>query len=640
MVYQYLLTTSKQIVTKWWTFVEGIFDTTSFLPYLRSDAQSKFYQSLLYKTCLSYDVNGHTIDYKDDMCHVITKDYQHYTVSLNSGNTWSDWVPVSMDDIFFSYNTVLSHNQRDIDQLKQYEEVKVKYAENWKINVTFPKASIDNTLFFTNFILPKHALTDVNLEQYQKNFAIEPVYNKCARIVPQATDQYSLVFDLSACSDSHLWFYQIKNNISFDIFEDAVNTHGSIIDAYTYPKQLSGYIQEKLLTNKYMTLFFNTKSKRTSVRLRRSLWWFINYQTNQHIDQEKEILYPYNEDIFRKFLSTGGNIKDFLWRVDSTEALSKWDLLDIGISELPETISISGENQKLVYFIENIKNIFTLRLNFDTSYDKIIIHHNNGVWYTPKSYSKKNKSAKYNIGNKFDNLQAGINKYTIYGFKWSKKILIATIDVYNLKWGSLTQEDIWQDHVQENLRFVYYNDADSLAVVEYLKTLFSQYDILNHFSFIPVNSVEEMEWILLAWDYDIVLNTINMWFKKDLSNIFSSDKVQINHSQYSSARFISLLQQYLQAKSKQKETLLEQVNTIYSTDMPFIILWTVYKPLYIKESTKNKLQWVDSGFIFHQENWRNIIYHNLQLVENINIDMWNAWSLHKFNQFLHYALKH
>ncbi|NOZ44834.1 MAG: hypothetical protein GXP45_06965 [bacterium] len=181
-----------------------------------------------------------------------------------------------MDDVFYTYNDVLSHNIRDINYLKQYDGVEVSHKNN-QITVKFPTASIDNTLFFNNFILPRHALLNANLKQYQNDFAIEPIYNKCAHIVPQSKDPYSLVFDLSACPDSHLGFYQIKNNISFDLFEQAVNTHGSIIDAYSYPKQLSGYDKINLLTNKYVTLFFNTKSKRTSVRLRRSLGGLIAY---------------------------------------------------------------------------------------------------------------------------------------------------------------------------------------------------------------------------------------------------------------------------------------------------------------------------------------------------------------------------
>jgi hypothetical protein len=67
-------------------------------------------------------------------------------------------------------------------------------------------------------------------------------------------------------------------------------------------------------------------------------------------------------------------------------------LEDIGIKRLPDSINITGTEQKLVFFVENINNIFTLEMKFDTAYDKIEIHHNTDAGYTPKSYSKKSKS--------------------------------------------------------------------------------------------------------------------------------------------------------------------------------------------------------------------------------------------------------
>jgi ABC-type transport system substrate-binding protein len=215
-------------------------------------------------------------------------------------------------------------------------------------------------------------------------------------------------------------------------------------------------------------------------------------------------------------------------------------------------------------------------------------------------------------------------------------VLVASIDVYNLKGDTLTQDDLGgSEQIQENLSFVYYDDYISNAVVEQLKKVFEQHDILNYFDFVKVSSVEEMEGKLLAGDYDIVLNTINMGFKKDISAILSSEKVQINHSQYKNPRLITLIQQYLQTKDK--SSLAGEINDIYAKDMPFVMLGTSYEPLYIKEATLAKF--AGSGTDLHQENRRQEIYKNMHLVQNINIDVDNAWSLKKFILFLKYGLK-
>ena len=81
--YQYVWVSSTQVNNKGGTFVEGIFGNTSYLPYLRNDMQSNFYQGLLFNGCLkpSYDKMAST--YISDLCTVTTKDNQNYNVTLN-----------------------------------------------------------------------------------------------------------------------------------------------------------------------------------------------------------------------------------------------------------------------------------------------------------------------------------------------------------------------------------------------------------------------------------------------------------------------------------------------------------------------------------------------------------------------------
>lgn len=77
--YQYVWFSSEELSTKGGTFVEAIFDTTSYLPYLRSDVQSTFYQGLLFNSCLK--LNGSSA-YVSDLCTVQTTDNQTYMITL------------------------------------------------------------------------------------------------------------------------------------------------------------------------------------------------------------------------------------------------------------------------------------------------------------------------------------------------------------------------------------------------------------------------------------------------------------------------------------------------------------------------------------------------------------------------------
>ena len=97
---------------------------------------------------------------------------------------------------------------------------------------------------------------------------MKPVYTNCANLVADSSDPYSLIFNLVNCPDTNLNFYQVKDTQTFDAFR---NNPSPMIDAYVGMETLNGYIPENLLTNKLVTVFFNTNSKKLYVRTRRVL---------------------------------------------------------------------------------------------------------------------------------------------------------------------------------------------------------------------------------------------------------------------------------------------------------------------------------------------------------------------------------
>jgi len=58
--------------------------------------------------------------------------------------------------------------------LDTYKNIAVELVEN-KVKVTFPQASSDNMIFFTNFILPQHLLANKTRDEYVQLFAENPV---------------------------------------------------------------------------------------------------------------------------------------------------------------------------------------------------------------------------------------------------------------------------------------------------------------------------------------------------------------------------------------------------------------------------------------------------------------------------------
>ena len=412
VIYQYLRSSSKQIITKWWTFVEWIFDTTSFLPYLSNDWQSKFYQWFLFKKCLEVNINKDwSLSYENSLCNVSTRDYKTYYVSAIGGQIRSDGVPFSIDDVYFTYKEIINKNRFNLAYLDVYSGIEVEMEWD-KVKVSFKNSSEDNTLFFTKHILPRHALLEPNIDMYQQSFAIKPDYNNCAKIKSQSTDQYSLIFDLSNCKDTNLWFYQIKNMLSFDNFKESVNQlNWSIIDAYISEETLKWYQSVNLESNKLVTLFFNTKSWKMTVRLRRALWWLINY--NFFSWDENTYIKKYDRDIFNYFLSTWTNIGDFIERITIDNHLSKKDLIEGGVWEMTWNLKFTRNHKVFVFYTEDEKQEFPMKFEFESLYDKVAIQHNSWDLYYPSSYDKKNKTIEYNISQKNNNLLLWINNYII-----------------------------------------------------------------------------------------------------------------------------------------------------------------------------------------------------------------------------------
>lgn len=624
VIYQYLWSSSKQVITKWGTFIEGIFSTTSFLPYLNNDWQSKFYQWLMFDKCLDFEIdkNGKP-EYKNKLCDVSTRDYKTYYVTLNTGHIWSNGVPMSIDDILFSYEEIIQKNSFNLAYLEKYSNIKVELGWN-KVKVEFENSSEDNNLFFTNYILPKHAILAPNIDMYQQNFAIEPIYNNCAKIKSQSTDQYSLIFDLSDCADTNLWFYQIKNTISFESFKENVNQlHGSIIDAYIWEENLKWYKEINLESNKLVSLFFNTKSNKMTVRVRRALGWLINH--NFFDWEDNEYMTKYDRDIFNKHLSTGNNIWDFISRINENWTLSKSELIESGVGELVTDLSFSNKEKAFTFYTEDQKQEFNLKLSFDTDYDKVAIQSNAGDLYYPNSYNKKNKNLSYVISEKNKNLNKGLNTYIIFGFNKDKKEQAWSINIYNM-----SDNETIEKEYKETLKILYFDNTISNYVVWKLKQIFKEQEISDAFVYDKISDSNELEGKIIAWEYDIFVNVIDMGLSSDISKLFSSENPKNNPSQYTNARLVSLLKQYNESKNKSK--IADEINTISSNDMPIVILGRQYIKLNLKESMANKLD-IDK-LDMYEYNWRELIYKNLSLTENIYID---KERVKKFKNFLDFV---
>ena len=642
--YFYVLATWSQEDKKGWTFVEWIFNEVSYLPYLKSDDQSVFYQKFLFRSCLNlykdwdndqwengiYD--GEDIAYAQDLCKVYTEDNQNYVLRLadESANR-SDWTPVTIQDIFFTYDEIVRKNRWEIQSLNARNSVSVALEDD-KVKVTFPTKNSDNVNFFTNAILPKHVVDSMNLEEYKNYFSVSPVTNWCAKIMPQTKDVNSLIFDLNECTDTNFAYYQVKNYESFEEFENFLKwkNEKAMVDAYTSINWLEWFTGQNVLTSKLLWVFFNTDSWKANIRLRRSLWWLIYH--NFFTWGYEQYLKEYDWEFLNYYVSAGENVAEMINRMSLSddEAVDANDLKDSWAQELPSSMSINGVDRKFVFFLEKPEGDKDLEIKFSNEFSNIKVKASSdwSIW-GPKNYKTSDNRSVYKLIN-WKNLKVWVNNFTISWFIKNKTYTIASIDIYVFEKlsASKSEDNQWK------LNVLYYNDLPSAFAIQQMRDIFQNAWILENFVFEPVYNAEELEWKLLMWTYDIYVWTIDLWSRKDVLPLFWTEDPLLNPSRYRNPILNSLINQFYKTRD---ENVRSQINILLAQDMPVIFIWNTYEPIQLQEEIKDMIFSDDEDGNkkeVYAYKWRYDIYSHYSIVHSVRLNSKNAFNSENFETFL------
>jgi len=90
---------------------------------------------------------------------------------------------------------------------------------------------------------------------------------------------------------------------------------------------------------------------------------------------------------------------------------------------------------------------------------------------------------------------------------------------------------------------------------------------------------------------------------------------------------------------KGKKRSLVEINSIYSKDMPLVILGKEYLSINFKPDVMDRLFSSGINQEMNEYNRRQYIYKNLKLVNNVHIDGKKIWNFNNFSSFLTNAIK-
>ena len=610
--------------------MEAVFGAVGYLPYASNDQDDFFYQGLLFNSCLSARQEVNNVVYDPQLCTVKTANNQDYTVTINSGYNRSDGNPVTLEDVFFTFQNIIKSNTWARPRLDTYRSLEIKKLSDTSIQVTFPYESVDNMIFFTNYILPQHILANTSYDDYVNTYGRSPVASNCAAIQKTVNDPDSLVFDLSKCDYTNVMFYQLKRFTDFTAFQNYVKA-GGLIHFYEHPIALEGYDTQQLLNSDLETIFFNTQSKLLSPQIDRSLAGFISskfYGTGY-----TQYLYK-NQFVFDKFLSDGTGIQANLAHMGTNKS-GTVDLSLLNIQPLPKAITITTGDRKFVYTLSQINGgVFNLQINLDYAYPRIQIVHDSDKAFEPSTYDKTKKVTFYNLV-PGDTIKPGHNQYKIYALEKNstKQNYVAMLDIRYMT--DPQKEAAAATSSGQKISVIYYDEPTSDFVVQRLQALFAQYKIDNYFDFMPFTSAEEFQGKIASQDYDVVIRSIRRGLKQDISNLFLTDSPLVNPSLYVNQSLASLITEYLGSSDNNKvhTDLKANIDSIYAKDAPLVVLGQPYVFVHYNKGLN-----VGSGQREYLTSFKQDILTNTHLVEHILPDKVKFFTRQNMTMFLQNAL--
>ncbi len=606
------------------TFIEASLQPINYLPYLTTEENDLFYQSLLFQGCLYPTVSGTDILYREELCTVTTKDYKLFTITPKADIAWSDGVDMTLNDLLFTYKTLLKDNYRNISSLEPYKNITVQANEdNTALNVAFPQASIDNIIFFTNFILPAHLLANQSLESYIQTFHDQPVGTSCGRLQPIENDPTSVVFDLAKCDDMYLKFYQVKQFTREEELLNYTTSKENTIDLIISPITYAGYRPNQVVTNKFSTLFFNTRRVSAPVRQ-----WLARWASQQQFPKASGQYLVKDQYLFDAFVPADQVTQSLTAALATLQAPAPTTL-----QTLPDTISRAGDAGEQVYQLSTgITDKLTLKMQFAQVFDKVSITFNNGVEYFPESFDPTAKTTLYNFNPTFRNIAPGKNTYTIKGYLNGTHIATFTLVVSYLSQptSAVAGTDAENGAKSINpLKLIYFDDPFNKVIIQDLVALLSGQGLAETILIEGYHEPDVFAGKLASKDYDIALRTIAMGLRKDVGNLFLTDNADINPSLYTNPELSTAISNYFLASEKEKGKYKLQIDAIYRQDTPFVLLGKQLSSINIRQQLD-----FPYPYRLYVLGWRKDFLRNIMLFKHLSVNRDKVFDKANLENFL------
>lgn len=564
LIYVYLYDgAAKMPVIGWTVSVWFVWEIPTLNPLeFWKNSSNDYILQFLYKSLLRYDSVTRTMEWNLANCD-LWKDFSRIKCFIKKWNTWSDWSPVTKEDVLATYRAL---KNSDINTIAQKDLQTVDINDKWEY-IEFLSNNAD-LLVLDIFSFPIIKESQINKildwKMTDKDIITSGQYLFWKKEIDTKynTKKVTILRDNDNSSTwSYIWkyifkFYEdpnslIKNEDSLNVIFEDTNTKKIIVS----PR----FLAYKYILPQYIGLFMNT-AKIINVDLRKYLLFQLenaNYWDILNKDVWKEIYNPF---------FTEDRITPVLWNKDIASILNslwfyKKDVLSTEISKKFDEMLKPQKTNTWIALSSYFTTPTNKKISFTNNTWEILISWNVPSWteavyindFKLTSFVSWNTKFYFRAKKEYNTLKSWVNYYwlttevawkktkretiTVYAYEKPEELEAKRVEITNNIWKTkeLSEAEktkiLWDKSTEllkiDALDSTYYYDKNlnkfklNLEFLDNWQIFSSLADKIKEefktlWIYVDVQSVDQkkIENIVNKWekDYDMLLTWVNHWY--------------------------------------------------------------------------------------------------------------------------------
>ena len=141
--------------------------------------------------------------------------------------------------------------------------------------------------------------------------------------------------------------------------------------------------------------------------------------------------------------------------------------------------------------------------------------------------------------------------------------------------------------VFNQISILYFENETTTELVETIATVLDREGLTDYFTFDRYDDPDLFAGKIQSKDYDIIIRTIDMGLRRDISNLFQSSIPNINPSLYVNDELTTAINEYFLTDSPRLKSIAKQtIDGLYGSTTPLVILGKELGTIHIRSQLR------------------------------------------------------